>query len=91
MLPTKNYKSYNNKTVTNKYIRENYKSYNNKNVPNKYKGKTTNVTTKNYKCYDKKLQMLQQKTTNLPTIKMSQRISTNLPTIAATGEESFLN
>ena len=47
LVPTKKYKSLNNKTVPNKYIRENYKSSNNKNVPNK--GKTTNLTTKNYK------------------------------------------
>ena len=69
LVPTKNYKSPNNKTVPNKYIRENYKSSNNKNVPNKYKGKTTNLTTKNYKSPNNKNvpNKYKGKTTNLPT------------------------
>ena len=40
---------------------KNYKSSNNKTVPNNYKGKTTNLPKI-------KLQISQQKTTNLPTI-----------------------
>ena len=74
MVPTKNYKSSNNKTVPNKYKEKTT------NLPTVKlqisQQKTTNLPTKNYKSTNKK-------TTNLPTEKLhiSQQKITNLTTI----------